>query len=169
MTDEIKDDVCFDIRGRDTAQRFASFPRKTLNQDLHSVLQYAKTLLPENHIGDKLWLTNVSGCSVYEAHIADWAREFAHAICTMKPLRKTRRYPLVSSYKPEWGNWAALDACVIVTRLGERVSINARCEQLGCKWDAYKKVRNLVASALLVQNSEFEYAMAISYAKHRGY
>ena len=168
MTEQVKDDTgCYDIRGRDTAQRFAKYPTKTLNLDLHSVLQYARSLLPDNHIGDKLWLTNVSGCTVYESIIADWARDFADAICTMKPLRNTRRYPLVTAYKREWGDWAALDACAIVIGSRDRVSVLARCEQLGCKWDSYKKVRNFVASALLTQMAEFEWSMAISIAKHK--
>ena len=143
MTKQVKDDAgCYDVRGKDSSQRYSKYPTKTLNNDLQSVLQYARSLLPDNHIGDKLWLTNVSGCTVYEAIIADWARDFAHAVSTLKPF-----------------------AIVIGSR--ERVSVLARCEQLGCKWDSYKKVRNFVASALLTQMAEFEWAMAISIAKHK--
>lgn len=168
MTEQVKDDEgCYDIRGLDNAQKYAQFATSTASEHLQSFLQCARAMLPENHIGDKLWLTRVSQASVYERIIADWAREFANAVCTMKPLRKTRRYPLVPSYKREWGDWAALDACAIVAGRGACPSVSVRCEQLGCQWDTYRKVRNFVASALTQQIIEFEVAFEISKEIHK--
>ena len=174
MTEQVKDDTgCYDIRGRDVSQKYAKYATRNLGDDFQSIRNFARKLLPENHVGEKVWLTNVSGCSVYKNYIVDWSKEFAHAVSTLKPLRKTRRYPLVPSYDSAWGDWAAYDGFhhatgfVLATGKNDRVSVLARCEQLGCKWDSYKKVRNFVASALLTQMAEFEWAMAISIAKHK--
>ena len=159
----------FDIRGKDLRQHFAIFGRKTLPDNLQSVLQLAKSTMPDNHIGDKLWLTQVSGCVVYADHIKDWSREFAHAIATCKPYRGkyNKNTWLVASYKRDWGDWSALDGIVIATGFGERISARARAKQFKVNRDAYVKVRNLVAGALLQQSAEFEEALGWSSWVHR--
>ena len=154
-------------RGKELRQRFAIFGRKALDDHHHSILSLAASVLPENHIGDKLWLTMVSGTDVYADSLKDWAREFCHAICTSKPLRKSGRpYPVVSSYDRSWGDWAALDALVIATGFGRRVAAYERARTLGCKRKSYTKARNLVAGALLIQASQFEWELGWSWRVH---
>ena len=160
----------FDVKGKDMRQHFALFGRKNLGDEHQSILQLAKSTMPENHIGDKLWLTQVSGCTVYGDAIKDWAREFAHAIATCVPIRRIKSKTwLVASYNATWGDYAALDGIVIATGFGERISARSREKQFGCNRDAYVKVRNLVAGALLQQSSEFEEAMGHSFWVHSTY
>lgn len=154
-------------RGKDLRQRYAIFGRKTLDVNHHSVLSLAKSTMPENHIGDKLWLTMVSGTAIYADDLKNWSREFCEAICTMKPLRRNGRpYPVVSEYSRAWGDWAALDGLVIATGFGRRVAAYEREKQLGCNRKRYTKARNLVAGALLVQADQFEEALGWSHWVH---
>ena len=159
----------FDVKGKDTRQLFASFGRKTLPDNLHSVLALATCNMPENHIGGAMWLTTGSGCTVYADKIKDWAREFAHAISEATPIRRkyANRVPLIPSYNASWGDWAALDGIVLATGFGERVPIQTRVKQLDCQWDSYKKVRNFVAGAFLTQIYLFDEAMTHSYRVHQ--
>ena len=154
-------------RGKDLRQRFAIFGRKTLDDHHHSILQLACSVMPENHIGCKLWLTQVSGTHIYADALKVWSREFCHAICTMKPLRRNGKpYPILTAYSPVWGDWAALDGLVIATGFGRRVPALEREETLGVNRKAYTKARNLVAGALLEQASQFERELGWSWRVH---
>ena len=159
----------FDIKGKDTRQAFASFGRKALPDNLHSVLALATYNMPENHIGGAMWLTTVSGCTVYADKIKQWSNEFAHAIANVTPIRKkfANKVPLIPSYNATWGDWAALDGIVLATGFGERVPLLARSKQLNCQRDSYKKVRNFVAGALLLQMDEFEESIGHSVWVHQ--
>lgn len=154
-------------RGKDLRQRFAIFGRKTLDENHHSILALATAALPEHHIGDKLWLTQVSGTQVYADALMDWAKAFCHAICTCKPLRQSGiPYPVVPAYNASWGDWAALDGLVVATGFGKRVSASERAVTLGCSRKSYTKARNLVAGALLLQSSQFEQELGWSWRVH---
>ena len=159
----------FDIRGLEPAQQFAVFTSEFLDEDWVSIMQWAKKQLPENHIGDKLYLVNVAGAYCYDKRINQWAREIAHAFATITPIRNkySPKKWLVASYSPVWGDMAALDAVAITLGTKQRVSASERAKEFKCDRHSYVKVRNLTAGALLQQLREFESALGLSIWKHR--
>jgi hypothetical protein len=157
----------YDIKAKDLHQLYAGYGAKPMNDDLVSVLAFATIEQPDNSIGDKVWLRLISGTSAFDSQICQWARELAHAIATSKPVRKKHgsRW-LITSYSPTWGDSAAYDG-VQWALCGTRPTAQGQSERLGCDRNAYTKLRNIVAGAVLLQAEQFEHLMRWSINYHR--
>ena len=153
------------------AQRIAIFARKNFGVDEHSLVQLAREFTieryGENHVGDKVYISRVSGASKYIPRMSEWAIEFGEAISKATPENKYYRRWLIPSYKADWGAQASLDGLAIVLHGKAPESVLARNQQYGCCRKAYKKVRNYVAGALLVQNDQFEAELMYSWRVHQ--
>ena len=168
----------FDIKGKDTRQAFASFGRRKLTDERVSILALARYNSPELSIGDELWLANVAACTVFDKKILAWGLDLARGIASHVPERKKfgNKVPLISSYNDTWGEPAVYDAFVVVMKRKPSIrsleyavpaQISDRVNQLDCKWDSYKKVRNFVAGAFLTQMYLFDEAMTHSNRVHQ--
>jgi hypothetical protein len=148
---------CYDVRGRDIRQLYAGFCRITMREDLIWCLSLASSVRPDNHIGFELWITDVAGVTCHDNKIEEWCKSLGRTIATMSPLLGKRRRVLVPSYKPEWGDKAAIDGLQMAL-LGKKSvkGLRARAEELGCGWEAYKRIRNLVAGSVILQMDQFE-------------
>ena len=149
-------------------QRYAVVTRRPLSVEDHSVLQLATKLTRdtygESHIGDKVWLTLVSGTTCYADTIKDWAFDLADA---MGDIRYTRGNALVKRYDPVWGHKAALDGINLAIFGNVRESIRARCTATGADRKAYTRVRNFIGGALVMQSQQFEREVGYSFEVHR--
>ena len=152
---------CYDVRGRDIRQLYAGFCRITLSDEAIWSLSLASSVLPENHIGFELWITEVAGVTCHDHKITAWCKGLAQAISQLSPLLGKRRRVLVESYRPEWGDKAALDGLQYALMGKDSVKgVRARADELGCGWEAYTRIRNLVAGSVILQMQQFEAELA---------
>lgn len=167
MTD--LDTGCYDLRAKGLRDKFAGFGRLPVSIDQLSVLELAKRVCVnqygEHFVGDKVWLTSVSGIDRYSDTLKDWSRGFLGAFATMRPVKSKRR--LIASYTPVWGDVAALDGLQVAIFGKCTESALARSTALGVDRDAYTRARNYVAGALFLQASQFEAELAWSFEYHR--
>ena len=153
------------------AQRVAIFARKNFGVDEHSLVQLAREFAIErygvNHVGDKIYITIVAGSGKYIARLTDWAVEFGEAISKSTTENKYYRKALVTSYNRTWGSVASLDGLDIALYGKADKSLRERARDFKCDRDAYKKVRNYVAGALLVQYDQFQEELIYSWRVHQ--
>ena len=153
------------------AQRVAIFARKNFGIDEHSLVQLATEFTKERygdgHVGDKLYICKVAGADKYIPHLQTWAVEFGEAISSCTLENKYYRKALIHSYKPTWGVQASLDGLAIVLDGKAQETPRARAGALGCDNKVYKKLRNYVAGALLVQYDQFQAELLYSWRVHQ--
>lgn len=152
----------YDLRGSDIRQLYAGFGRIPLSDSAIWSLCLAQSTMPANHIGYEAWITYVADADCHAEHMADWVKSLAGAMAEIKPLLSGRRRELlVRSYRKDWGDQAALDGLAIAL-CGEKsvASYDARAEQFGCRWQAYKRIRELVRGVVTMQMLQFESALA---------
>lgn len=152
----------WDIRGADIRQLFAAFGRIPLNDSAIWSLSLASSTMPPNHIGYQAWITMVADSDCHGESLADWVKSLARALATLRPVMgRKRRDVLVKSYRPEWGDQAALDGLQIALYgPGKVESYDARANAFGCRWQAYKRIRDLVAGVVTMQMAQYESALA---------
>ena len=160
---------CYDLRTKDLRDRFAAFGRLPVNIGQLSVLELARRVCintyGDHFIGDKAWLTMVSGIDRYSDTLKDWARGFLAAFATCKGQGSKRN--LIESYTPVWGDVAALDGLQFAVLGRCAVPLLKRAEQFGINRDPYRKARNYTAGAILLQAHQFEIELAWSVEYHR--
>ena len=150
----------YTIRGRDLRQLYAAFGRRPLTDGAVWALSLADSTLMPGHIGYKAWITYVADIDCHGEELAEWARGLADCFATVKPLLTKRRRLLVASYDPRWGQQAGLDGLTLALYGASAVTpVQARATAFGCDRDAYRRIRDLVAGAALVQVAQFEDAL----------
>ena len=83
-------------------------------------------------------------------------------VARMKPRLRTRARTFVASYDHAWGRQASLDGLCMALGLSmwdEFPSVLSRSEEFGCDRDAYKRVRDFVAGAILLAAWQYEDAL----------
>lgn len=141
-----------DLRGY-----YAAFGRRQLPESAHFTASVACSALPENHIGYDLWITWVAEVPFFERELIQWAEGLGELAATLKPKIGERHRTYVESYRPEWGRQASRDGLRMAIRGPNLVpGLESRATQLKCRWQAFKKVRNFVAGAALLQMQQFE-------------
>lgn len=150
----------FDIKSLDLASYFAPFGRRQMPDKAIWLLSLASSVLPENAIGAEVWLARVSGTTVHDGAMRDWARGLADAFGKgeLKPLRGKRRRIMFASYTPAWGHVAADDGLWKAID-GRAPSARARAEALGCDREAYGNLRELIKVLVLMQAAQYEDAL----------
>ena len=151
----------YDLRGSDLQTYYAQFGRRAMSDAAIWALAKAEMEMPANHIGFKAWITCVAGVESYCPELQRWAVGLAATVARMKPrLRKNARR-FVVSYRPEWGRQAAIDGLSIALFGADTVpSIQSRATTLGCDWDAYQRLRDFVAGAVVMQMVEYQSELA---------
>ena len=159
---EVQEHGDYDLRGADLRQLFAGYCRIPLSDGAIWSLSLAQSTMPPNSIGFEAWITHVADSDCHGERLADWAKALAHAMATIKPaLPGKRRELLVRSYRKEWGDQAALDGLTAALWGDSRVpSYDSRAEQFKCRWQAYKRIRDLVRGVVTLQMVQFESALA---------
>lgn len=149
------------VKGRDLRQLYAPFCRRPLGDDAIWCLSLAQTTLPENHIGYQAWITDTADADCHIPELMAWCKGLAATAATLKPLLGKRRRVLVESYRKDWGDQAALDGLLLALKGKDAVpALDARAEQFGCRWQAYGRIRGLVAGCVVMQMAQYEDALA---------
>ena len=159
----------YDIRGRDLRQLYAGFGRLPLNDGAVWALSLASSTLPPNHIGFAAWITYVADVDCHGERLAQWVKDLARAMATCAPLLGKRRRQLVTSYETRWGDQAALDGLTLALYGPTKVKGHVeRSDEFGCHRDAYKRIRDLIAGAVLLQLAQYEDALgwAVKVQRH---
>lgn len=150
----------YDIRSQDLQQYYASFCRRALPEGALWRLALASSCLPEGHPGYMAWLTMVSGTERFGPQLHDWALGLGATIAHMKPKLRTRARTYVASYDHSWGRQAAADGLNIALYGRKSVpSIREQAEALECDREAYGRIRNFVAGAILLAVEQYEDAL----------
>lgn len=150
----------YDIKGPDLRSYYAGFTRRSLPEGALWRLSLASSCLPAGHPGYKLWMTKTSGTDRFTPELYDWALGLAATIAVMKPRLKARRRTYVASYGDGWGRQAAIDGLNLsVFGKAHVPAILARSEEFGCDRDAYRRLRDFVAGAMLLTEWQFEDAL----------
>lgn len=151
---------CYDIRGTDLRSYYACFTRRALPDGAIWRLSLASSCLPEGHPGYMAWLTLVSGTDRFGPKLHDWALGLAATIAVMKPKLRTRARTYVASYDHTWGRQAAVDGLNFAL-YGEKAipSIRQQAECFGCDREAYGRIRNFVAGAIVMTMQQYEDAL----------
>jgi len=141
-----------DLRGY-----YAAFGRRQLPDAAHYTAAVASSTLPDSHIGYELWITWVAEVPFFQRQLDEWAEGLGELAATLKPRIGERHRTYVESYRPEWGRQASRDGLRMAI-LGPNFvpGLQTRATELGCRWQAYKKVRDFVAGAALMQMQQFE-------------
>lgn len=150
----------YDIRGRDLRQLYAGFSRLPLSDEAVWSLSLAQSTLPPEHIGYAAWITFVADTNCFAERLRDWVIGLARCMATVKPLLGRRRRLLVNSYEPTWGDQAALDGLSLALYGPKHVAgATARAQEFNCGRDAYRRIRDLIAGAVLMQLWQYEDAL----------
>ena len=158
----------YDIRGRDLRQLYAGFGRLPLNDGAVWALSLASSTLPPNQIGYAGWITYVADVDCHRERLAQWVKDLARAMATCAPLLGKRRRQLVTSYETRWGDQAALDGLTLALYGPNHVEpILGRAGEFGCSREAYKRIRDLIAGAVLLQLAQYEDALGWAVAVQR--
>ena len=156
----------FDVRGRDLRQAYAGFCRAPTTDAANWALCSASSHLPDGHIGFEAWITDVAGADVYMPGLIRWAKRLAWCAACLKPRMGVRRRRMIEGYRSDWGNQAALDGLQLALT-GKCPSANLRAIEFGIHRDGYRRLRNFVAGAVLLQASQFESELAIAVREER--
>lgn len=150
----------YDIRGQDLRTYYACFTRRALPEGALWRLSLASSVLPEEHIGYKFWLTLVSGTDRFCPELQDWAIGLGATVARMKPRLSRRAREYVISYDHAWGQRASLDGLASALFGADQVpSVRARADEFGCDRDAYKRIRDFVAGAFTLSAWQYEDAL----------
>lgn len=150
----------YDIKGRDLRSYYAGFTRRALPDGAIWRLSLASSVLPQGHPGYMVWMTSVSGTERFTIELQDWAIGLGATVAAMKPKLRKRARMYVSSYEPEWGKQASLDGlCIALCGAGCVPATSAQAEAFGCDRDAYKRIRDFVAGALILAAWQYEDAL----------
>ena len=141
-----------DLRGY-----YAAFGRRQLPDAAHYAAAVADSTLPDSHVGYELWITWVADVPFFAAELQEWAEGLGELAATLKPKLGDRHRTYVESYRPEWGRQASRDGLRIAL-LGPNFvpGLQTRATQLSCRWQAFRKVRDFVAGAAIMQIQQFE-------------
>lgn len=150
----------WDIKSQDLRQYYAGFTRRALPEGAIWRLSLAQSCLPAGHIGYKAWLTVVAGTERFCPELQTWALGLAETIASMKPrLRKNAR-EYVPSYRKDWGERAALDGLIWAIFGDSKVEpVSAQAANFGCDREAYRRIRDFVAGAILLAIWQYEDAL----------
>lgn len=150
----------WDVRGADLRSYYAGFTRRALPDGAIWRLSLASSCLPAGHPGYMAWLTTVSGTERFCPPLQQWAIGLGATIARMKPKLRMRARAYVSSYDHAWGRQASLDGLsVALFGLDAVPAILARSEEFGCDRDAYQRIRDFVAGAILLAAWQYEDAL----------
>ena len=150
----------YDDRKRDLRSYYAQFGRRPLNDSAVWSLSLADSTLPEGHIGYRAWITYVAGIPTHCVELQRWSVGLGATASRMRPKRGQRARQYVEGYKPAWGRQASLDGLNIALFGAPAVpTLNARSEEFGVHHQTYRKVRDLVAGAVLLQMWQYEDAL----------
>jgi len=149
------------IRGTDLRSYYAGFTRRALPEGAIWRLSLASSCLPVEHPGYMAWLTTVSGTERFCPKLQQWAIGLGATIARMKPKLRTRARTYVASYDHSWGRQASLDGLSVALFGKDAVPATlARSEEYGCDRDAYARIRNFVAGAILLASWQYEDALS---------
>lgn len=158
----------YDVRGRDLRQYYAGFGRRVLPDSAVWNLSMASSVLPDGHPGYMAWITTVADANCFCLDLQRWAIGLGGTIAGMKPKLGKRRREFVRSYKPEWGDRASLDGLMFALWGKSAVpSTRERAEQLGCDREAYARLRDFVAGAILLAMWQYEDALRWAFRQGR--
>lgn len=147
----------YSIKGADLRSYYASFTRRALPEGALWRLSLASSCLPDGHPGYMVWLTMVAGTERFVVPLQDWAVGLGATVAKMKPRLRKRAREYVSSYDHEWGKQASIDGlCMAIFGEGQLTSLRDRAEQFNCDREAYQRIRNFVAGALLLASWQYE-------------
>lgn len=150
----------WDVRGTDLRAYYAGFTRRALPEGALWRLSLASSCLPERHPGYKAWLTMVSGTERFCPELQAWAIGLGATVARMKPKLRLRAREYVSSYDHEWGRQASLDGlCAAIFGPEAVTSLRERADQLGCDREAYQRIRDFVAGAIVLAAWQYEDAL----------
>jgi hypothetical protein len=149
----------YDVRGTDLRAYYASFTRRALPEGALWRLSLASSCLPEQHPGYKAWLTMVSGTDRFCPDLQAWAVGLGATIARMKPKLRMRSRQYVASYGHEWGRQASLDGLCVALFGSEPASLRERADELGCDREAYQRIRDFVAGAIVLAAWQYEDAL----------
>lgn len=159
----------YQIKGRDLRQLYAPFCRRPLGDQAIWCLSLASSTLPEHHIGYQAWITDTADTDCHISELLRWCKDLAATAATLKPLLGRRRRLLVESYRQDWGDQAAVDGLWLALKGKAAVpSLEFRAEQFGCRWQAYARIRGLVAGCVVLQMAQYEDALrwAVGVQRH---
>lgn len=147
----------YDIKSQDLRQYYASFTRRALPEGAIWRLSLASSCLPSGHPGYMTWMTMVAGTDRFVVDLQDWAVGLGATIAKMKPRLRKRAREYVSSYDHSWGKQASLDGlCIALFGEARVTSLRERAEEFNCDREAYQRIRNFVAGALLLAQWQYE-------------
>jgi len=157
----------YDNKAFDLQSYYGGFSRRALPEDALLRLSRASAQLPREHIGYKAWIYAVGGAerSTYR-DVAVWCMALGRTIARMKPRLRFRSRRYVPSYEQKWGKWACLDAMSLALH-GKCPSLRERARQFGCDREAYARIRNFVAGALLLAMQQYEAELRTVFALER--
>jgi hypothetical protein len=147
----------YQIKGPDLRSYYAGFTRRALPEGAIWRLSLASSCLPTGHPGYMAWMTTVSGTERFVPELQRWAIGLGATIARMKPKLRQRGRQYVASYDHAWGRQASLDGLVLALFGAENVeAIAARADTFGCDRDAYRRIRDFVAGAILLASWQYE-------------
>lgn len=147
----------YDIKSQDLRQYYASFTRRALPEGAIWRLSLASSCLPSGHPGYMTWMTMVAGTDRFVVELQDWAVGLGATIAQMKPRLRKRSRVYVSSYDHSWGKQASLDGlCIALFGVDKVPAVLARADEFKCDRDAYQRIRDFVAGALLLAQWQYE-------------
>lgn len=150
----------WDVRGADLRSYYAGFTRRALPEGAIWRLSLASSCLPTGHPGYMAWMTMVAGTDRFTPQLYDWAVGLGATIAAMKPKLKMRARVYVPSYDHAWGKQASIDGLNLAIFGADHVpAIAARADEFQCDRDAYKRIRNFVAGAILLAQWQYEDAL----------
>jgi len=88
---ELQIQADYTLKGRDLRQLFAGFGRIPLNDSAIWSLSLATSTLPPGHIGYAAWITFVADVDCHAEALAQWVKDLARCMATVKPLLGKRR------------------------------------------------------------------------------
>lgn len=146
--------------------RFARFGLRPLSDSDVWALSMAAMVMPDGNPGAEAYLSQVTGTSLFAGRLTLWGRVVAIGIASAgyKAADGSRRRTYVEGYDEAWGRFAVADGLTLALYGREwlEAGIGERCNQLGCGKQAYQRIRDFVAGALL--NAIAEYRVALAWA-----
>jgi hypothetical protein len=147
----------YQIKGPDLRSYYAGFTRRALPEGAIWRLSLASSCLPAGHPGYMAWMTTVSGTERFVPELQRWAIGLGATIARMKPKLRQRGRQYVASYDHAWGRQASLDGLVLALFGAENVtSLRERAEAHKCDREAYQRIRDFVAGAILLASWQYE-------------
>lgn len=156
----------YTVRGRDLRQAFSGFCRVPLGDEAIWSLSQASAALPPHHIGYQAWITDVAGADCHMGPMIRWCKRLAWTFACLKPRMGVRRRRTVEGYRSDWGNQAALDGLQLALT-GSCPSGVKQAETFQIHRDGYRRVRNFVAGAVVLQMQQFESELQIAVRANR--